>query len=251
MIKNRSNCVILGFSQTKKIEYFQFDNQCTNENRIMKKYIHSLSVKKLLLILIFPFILLIGIISCEKKQELSFSFKVMDLVYFPDNEIYMSFKIIPQGGNPPYFIKWFEPATFLGEGPFSVKLIDDLILDFELEDSENKITRLSHKILKDTIDSLKYDYRNMYIGSYSCDVKYSYIDSIRYYHDTLTVAKMSGFKNLLITNKHNNWSMDYSSLNQFYGYHRGLSFRNDSIFFSESGPLGAYYTNTYKGIKIK
>lgn len=163
----------------------------------------------------------------------------------------MSFKIIPKGGNPPYFIKWFEPATFLGEGPFSVKLINDMVLDFELQDSDKAINRLSHKILKDTIDSLKYDYRNMYIGTYTCEVKYTYIDSVKYYKDTLSVSKMNDFKSILISKKNNNWGMIYLSLNQFYGYHRGVTFRNDSKFFSESGPLGAYYTNTYKGSKIK
>lgn len=217
----------------------------------MKNVINSLPITKLILYLTFPFILLFGIISCDRKPELSFDFQALDIVYFPDSEIYMSFKIIPKGGNPPYFIKWFEPATFLGEGPFSVKLIDDMVLDFELQDSDKAINRLSHKILKDTIDSLKYDYRNMYIGTYTCEVKYTYIDSVKYYQDTLSVSKMNDFKSLLISKKNNNWGMIYLSLNQFYGYHRGVTFRNDSIFFSESGPLGAYYTNTYKGSKIK
>jgi len=45
--------------------------------------------------------------------------------------------------------------------------------------------------------------------------------------------------------------MNYLDSNQFYGYHRGVTFSNDSIYFSESGPLGFYYTNTYKGIKRK
>lgn len=217
----------------------------------MKNVINSLPITKLILYLTFPFILLFGIISCDRKPELSFDFQTLDIVYFPDSEIYMSFKIIPKGGNPPYFIKWFEPATFLGEGPFSVKLINDMVLDFELQDSDKAINRLSHKILKDTIDSLKYDYRNMYIGTYTCEVKYTYIDSVKYYQDTLSVSKMNDFKSLLISKKNNNWGMIYLSLNQFYGYHRGATFRNDSIFFSESGPLGAYYTNTYKGSKIK
>ncbi len=217
----------------------------------MKNVINSLTITRLILYLTFPFILLFGIISCERKPELSFDFQALDIVYFPDSEIYMSFKIIPKGGNPPYFIKWFEPATFLGEGPFSVKLINDMVLDFELQDSDKAINRLSHKILKDTIDSLKYDYRNMYIGTYTCEVKYTYIDSVKYYQDTLLVSKMNDFKSLLISKKNNNWGMIYLSPDQFYGYHRGVTFRNDSIFFSESGPLGAYYTNTYKGRKIK
>lgn len=217
----------------------------------MKNVINSLTITRLILYLTIPFMSLFGMISCERKPELSFDFKSLEIIYFPDNEIYMTFKIIPEGGNPPYFIKWFEPSTFLGEGPFSVKLIDDMVLDFELKDSDKAINRLSHKILKDNIDSLKYDYRNMYIGTYTCEVKYTYIDSVKYYHDTLSVSKINDFKSLLISKKNNNWGMIYLSPNQFYGYHRGVTFRNDSIFFSESGPLGTYYTNTYKGRKIK
>ena len=42
-----------------------------------------------------------------------------------------------------------------------------------------------------------------------------------------------------------------STTGVFFGYHSGVSFEEDSIHYSASGPLGFYYTNTYEGIKIK
>jgi len=217
----------------------------------MKKHVNSPIRNKIVLLLSYTIILLLSIISCEKKAELSFDFQVIETICFPDDNIYMTLKIIPKGGNEPYLIKWYEPSNFQGEGPFSVKVNNDLSLDFEIQDSEKTSERLFYKIVTDTIDSLKYDYRNKYIGSYSCDVMYSYIDSIRYYYDTLMVTKPEGFRNVLISNTYNNCGMNYLDSNQFYGYHRGVTFSNDSIYFSESGPLGFYYTNTYKGIKRK
>lgn len=199
----------------------------------------------------YALILMLGITSCEKPAGLDFNFQALETICFPDDNIYVTFKIIPKGGNDPYLINWYEPSGFQGEGPFSVRLTNDLLLDFEIQDSEGNSKRASHKIVKDTIDSLKYDYRNRYIGSYSCNVRYSYIDSVRYYFDTLAVTKPEGFRNVVISNTLNNWGMNYLDSNQFYGYHRGVTFSNDSIYFSESGPLGYYYTNTYTGVKLK
>lgn len=217
---------------------------------IMKKFSAFQLRNKMIKILSCIIVLLLSIMACEKETELSFDFQVIEIVCFPNDIIYMTFKIIPEGGKEPYQIKWNEPSNFQGEGPFSVKINSDLSLNFMIQDSENISKRLSYEIKKDTIDSLKYDYRNRYIGTYSCDVVYSYIDSFRYYNDNLTVSKTDGFRNILITNNENDWGMNYLDSNQFYGYHRGVTFSNDSIYFSESGPLGFYYTNTYKGIRI-
>jgi hypothetical protein len=190
-------------------------------------------------------------LSCEKKAEIRSTVQITETVCYPDDNIYVTFSVIPEGGSEPYQIKWYEPADFEGPGPFSVNLTADLTLDFEIRDSEGALKRFSNKIDRDTIDSLKYDYRNRYAAVYCCDVMNYYAGNVKYYKDTLTVTKADEFRNLTISNKSVNWGMIYLDSNQFFGYHSGVTFNNDSISFSESGPLGYYYTNTYTGIKLK
>jgi len=222
---------------------------------MMKKQLNSSNGIKMISLLIFTMIGTFSLLSCEKKAELSFDFQPIETVFFPENKIYMTFKIIPKGGDEPYSIKWHEPSNLQGEGPFTVKIDSDLSLDFEIQDSENEIKHLTYKIVKDTIDSLKYDYRNKFIGNYSCNVRYTYrdtdIDSVRDYFDTLMVTKPEGFLGISVSNKKKSWGMSYNDSNEFYGYHRFVSFNHDSIYFTESGPLGFYYTNSFHGTKIE
>ncbi|HDR68566.1 MAG TPA: hypothetical protein ENN61_05890, partial [Bacteroidaceae bacterium] len=71
-------------------------------------------------------ILILCICSCEQKNDLTFDFQVTDLLCFPDNDIRMTFNIIPDGGDAPYLIKWIEPDNFQGEGPFTCHIESDI-----------------------------------------------------------------------------------------------------------------------------
>ena len=163
-----------------------------------------------------------------------------------------------------YTFNWFNPDSLKEEGPYTINLSSNLMLDFEIFSNKSTTQRFQYEIIADTIDSLRYDYRNNYIGTYSCNVTSSYEGSTDYYQDTLTVVKNNSFnmlniltKNDIINNNEGN-KMTYLNSNgyysyptgDFYGYHSGVSFSNDSIHYSASGPLGFYYTNIYEGVRI-
>jgi hypothetical protein len=214
---------------------------------------------------LFVAIVVLLIFSCqkEKSSELKFEFQAMDIIYYPDKTISMTFKIIPGGNNGPFIIKWFEPAHFQGEGPISVNMNSDLKLDFEIQDAENASKRFAYEIKVDDIDSLNYDYRNRYIGEYSCNVTSSNNGSKETYIDTLRIVKNDIFKflNILTRNDiiqnyegslmiyNSNYDLNNPS-NNFFGYHSAARFSNDSIHYAVSGPMGNYYTNVYEGIRI-
>ncbi len=226
------------------------------------KLIEDVYSNKILLIII---LLLIGY-SCEKEksQMEEFEFQTIDLTYYPEKQITMIFDIVPKEDLENYTVKWFNPDSLEERGPYKIKFSNDIILDYEVSVNSNTVKRFQYKIKTDTIDSLKYDYRNNYIGTYGCNVIYSFEDSTRYYQDTLTVVKNNTFSMLNILTPHdilNNYEgnkMTYLNSNgydnyptgDFYGYHSGVSFSNDSIHYSASGPLGFYYTNSYEGVKI-
>lgn len=215
----------------------------------MKQLTDSFLATKKTIILICIIGFLHSLMSCEKKEEISFEFQQIDLVCFPDDRIYLTFGVIPEGGTEPYQIEWYEPSGLQGFGPLLVKVSDNLLFDFKITDVEQMSERNVYEIKKDTIDSLQYDYRNGFAGIYICSVVNAYAGTEKYYFDTLTVSKPDDFRSILISTSEINWGMSYLDSNQFYGYHRGVTFSNDSIRFSESGPLGHYYTNTYRGRK--
>lgn len=210
-------------------------------------------------------LLLIGY-SCEKEknQVIEFEFQTTQLIYYPDKQITMTFNIVPKSNFENYKIKWFNPDSLEDRGPYTIKFSSDIILDYEVSNNGNTIQRFQYEIKTDTIDSLKYDYRNNYIGTYSCNVKYSYEGSTSYYLDTLTVVKNNAFNmlNILtphdILNSYEGKKMTYLNPNgfknyltgSFYGYHSAVSFSNDSIHYNASGPLGSYYTMSYEGVKL-
>ncbi|MBK7212260.1 MAG: hypothetical protein IPH88_02950 [Bacteroidales bacterium] len=198
---------------------------------------------------LFIVLFVLSFASCEKEEssEIKYGLQFSDISYFPGKDIALTFTVVPNVDRSPFSIKWYEPSALTGLGPFTMNISSDLSLDFELTDAGNKTERFTYKVLADTIDSLKYDYRNRYIGQYNCDVTYSYQGEYQYFKDTLTVTKSEEFGVLRI----NNAGMIYNEPGSFYAYHAGASFRNDSIFYSTSGPLGAYYTYTYIGAKMK
>jgi len=234
----------------KKRLYDLKDIQQINSFVGMKRHTNILPGSKKIQILYCLLILIITCSSCKKDSGPSFNFNLLEIVCYPDNNTYITFKIIPIGENEPLNIIWNDPSNFTGQGPFTVKSDSNILLDFEIQDFENISKRFTYELKNETRDSLKYDYRDKYIGSYICDVITKYQSSTEYHNDTLIVSKTGGFKNLTISNLHNNWGMNYNGSDDFYGYHSFVSFINDSIYFSESGPMGFYYTNTYKGGKI-
>jgi len=195
--------------------------------------------------------------SCEKEKNIitEFDFQLIELTYYPEKQITMIFDILPKGNIENYTLEWFNPDSLEERGPYTITFSNDIILDYEVSENDNTIQRFQHKIMTDTIDSLKYDYRKNYIGTYNCNVKYTYEDSTSYYKDTLTVEKSNTFKMLNIegnamTYLNSNGYYNYQTGN-FYGYHSSVLFSNDSIHYITHGSLGNYYTISYEGVKIK
>jgi hypothetical protein len=232
----------------------------------MKSFLLFVSSNNLIHRLLYVIIPISLNYSCEKENnsEIGFKFHAIEIVYYPEKQISITFIIIPEGDNSPFILKWYEPDSLKKEGPYTIDISSDYILDFEVRDAHNISKRFKYEIKIDTIDYVKYDYRNQYIGKYSCNVTYTYADAINYFLDTITVVKNNSFNNINILTRNdiiNNWEgnqMTYLNTHgyysypegDFYGYHSGVSFKNDSIYYTASGPLGFYYTNVYKGIRI-
>jgi hypothetical protein len=132
-----------------------------------------------------------------------------------------------------------------------------MILDFEIWDAEQNNKRFTYELNYDKIRTEAMDYRNQFTGRYDCQMTYSYEGTTKTSRDTLNVViAKSEFYHLEIQVKqmNGNWAgfgMRYLRPGSFYGYHSGVTFLKDSMFYRQSGPLGYYYTNIYKGRKIK
>jgi hypothetical protein len=210
------------------------------------------------------FVLLCFSCSKENETQIDYLYSESEIIYYPKKHISMIFEIKPKYDLGNYTINWFNPDSLTGEGPYKIFLTDNLVLDFEISDDKNNAKRFQHEVKADIVDSVIYDYRNDYIGKYLCDVSYSYDGSTEYYQDTLTVQKNITFSRLYIltTNDiengyqgkemiyHNSNGYYDSPTGAFFGYHSGCSFKNDSLLYSAFGPLGYYYTITYKGVKL-
>lgn len=209
---------------------------------------------KTLYILLFVVLTL----SCEKdnKVELDFEFQVTESYLYPDKHVTGTFNILPVGGVDPYSVKWFSPDFPAWENPFSVYTDSTLILDFEILDAAQNKKRFIYELSADSIGAQAEDYRYQYVGLYDCEINYEYEGSSRIHHDTLKVTTTNDpFYNINISVKNGkgNWvgnGMRYLWSNSFYGYHSGVTFTKDSIYYRASGPLGFYYTEMFKGRKI-
>jgi hypothetical protein len=203
---------------------------------------------------LFPFLLILLLTSyaCRKEEspEISNKIQIHDIIYYPEKNIFMEFSIIPEGSFKPLSVLWHQPSGLHGTGPFYLNISKNLFLDFDIQDARQNMERFTYGINPDTIDSVKYDYRNHYTGRYHCKVTHHYNGSYSYFVDTLNVEKKPGFKELKIIARDGNYNMIYLSPENFFGYHSGLYFTSDSIHFTASGPLGYYYTNVYEGIRI-
>lgn len=152
----------------------------------------------------FVAILIVLSVACKKDNEvkLGFEFLTREVCYYPEKHIAMTFDIIPTTDKETYTFNWFNPDSLKGKGPFRITISSNLILDFEIIETKNRVQRFQYEIKTDSIDSLKYDYRNNYIGTYSCRVIHFYEDSTSYYQDTLAIVKNNSFNmlNILIHN---------------------------------------------------
>ena len=185
-----------------------------------------------------------------------YSFQNISTVCYPKDEVCTTFKILGNGSNAPFTIKWNNPANYIGEGPFTITAKQNFSLDFEIINAKHDTSRFTHAVKIEGLDSKKYDYRNNYIGTYHCHVRYSYKDTTYEYVDTLIIRKKDAFNEmavLTLDQKNRNelgMRLSYLEKNEFYGYHSGASFHHDSIYHSVNGPLGQYSSRNYKGIKI-
>lgn len=94
------------------------------------------------------------------KNEISGEVVTRELVVYPEDSIYLEFELTIHVEKEPYTLQWIRPETFSGTGPFTVGLREDMLLDVIIIDSENQQFELKQTIQKDTIDPLKYDYRD-------------------------------------------------------------------------------------------
>lgn len=213
--------------------------------------------------------LLIFVYSCEKAIDpeakvVESEVRTSELVYYPEKHFSMTFDIVPGDDAASFTIKWIHPDSLGSSGPFTLRFTDDVQLEYEVSVNGGESRRFQYTILADTIDSIRYDYRNRYTGRYSCDVTTIYMDSVSHYRDTLTVVKNASYTMVNILTRsdvlHNypGNTMHYQNSNgfytspdgSFYGYHSGVLFTPDSIDYTASGPLGYYYTNRYTGVKL-
>ena len=210
-------------------------------------------LKMLWLLILLPF----GF-SCrnEKDINLNFEFKTIESFYYPD-KISVTFDIIPEGGIEPYSLKWVNPNIASWEKPFTIYTDSTMILDFEIWDAEQNNKRFTYELSYDKIRAEAIDYRNQFTGRYDCQKIFEYEGSTKISRDTLNVViAKSEFYHLEIQIKqmNGNWAgfgMRYLHDNTFYGHHSDVTFSKDSIFYRQNGPLGYYYTDIYKGRKIK
>lgn len=141
-------------------------------------------------------------------------------------------------------------------GSITINIQNDILIYVEVIDANQTKMKLQFEVKKDTIDSLKYDYRNAFIGLYDCLVQHSWVEDSsgtfithqNIYQDTIMVSKNIDFEMLNIANL---TDLDFNYIDDtFIGYHASGGFQNDSIkfyyFFTPAG-LENY---TYKGKKL-
>jgi len=120
-------------------------------------------------------VLVIILQSCNKEDDtptINNEFHVSSLICYPNDSISVTFLITSSGGKAPYTYFWINPDTLNGNGPFKLPIDKDLDLQLEVTDANNVKVNFQYGIKKDTIDILKYDYRNPIIGLYKCEVIY-------------------------------------------------------------------------------
>lgn len=191
----------------------------------------------------------------KENSDFNTELEIISLLCYPNDSISMSFRINSSNGTAPYNYKWLQPDTLVGEGPFTIWLKNNLLLDVEVFDADQNKMKFHYEILKDTIDLQKNDYRNVVTGLYTCEVLFNSAtvdsghiiphDSI--YQDTIEISKHSDVKMLKISYYDVNYNFRNSS---FDAYHLSGYFKDDSISFYYFQTPIALKNWTYKGKKI-
>lgn len=203
-------------------------------------------------------ILLIAIISitslkcCNHSNDFSSEIVVNRLVYYPEDSISLEFELLIEVEYEPYSLKWIEPDTFKGTGPFTVNINEDLLLDVLISDAEGYQFEFMQVILKDTIDSLKYDYRNVYYGEYDCEVFFDdyYNGNDSSYKEIVTITRDESFTYLTF-NSNYRARFDYLTGYFYHNRMRGRFLPDDSILFHRwISPEPIFETWSYRGKKI-
>lgn len=182
--------------------------------------------------------------SYEPKKDFQADLLVKSLICYPDDSISLRFELSPKDGTEPYSYQWIIPDTLEGSGPFTVNLKEDLKILVKITDANSKQLDYSLTIKKDTIDSLKYDYRNLIVGKYLCDYEEWYptltdtgwVQIKNNYRDTLVIANGEQFSNLVCgyynelsyTGKTNRFTYVWGSVSS------SVYVRNDSVYYTYS-----------------
>ena len=200
---------------------------------------------------------------CNQQNDISSEFIMNNMVYYPNDSISMEFELVIEVEEPPYTVQWNYPDSLEGTGPFTIPIAEDLQLDATIIDAHNQQFEFLHLIQKDTIDPLKYDYRNPYLGFYECKVYLSDyyprpagFDTV--YMDTLEVSKHDEFTALIVSyetyrdpNHRESVEFNYRLL-EFRTYHtRCFFYSEDSIFYSHYWSAGGFPGWGWTGRKIE
>lgn len=203
------------------------------------------------------FACLIIFLACKKNDpsvkddELKSQF-ILDSITYKDYGADLYYRLLVQGGRPPYSYVWNNPSNNIGNGPFHIKLKNSFDFDGLIVDSNNNL------------DSIKYsyDYRDKIIGQYICKFhNWDYGNTLPYsisydttFIDTILISK---YPNNLISAVSTSFNVD--SLWDFWGFyyqnHHIFKFdfdpKNDSInLYIMDGGLGGGRKSQYYGHKI-
>jgi hypothetical protein len=215
------------------------------------------------------FLVLVSGISCVKEDDIpvppnpdSFELRlsVDKIVCYPNDSIRLTYAVATLGALAPLTYTWIQPLTNSGAGPFNVQLSADQPILLEVTDARAITRRLETIIQKDTIDSLRYDWRELYLADYTGlktiqqlvqDSLGNWIMVTNTYTDTVTVSKEPFyFSQLKFSICPSCICTDYTQ-HQFLGYHTGLHFtpQLDSLYIGYQPGLGPYWVS-FRGKKI-
>lgn len=207
------------------------------------------------------FALLISLFSCKKSENdhiynLKVNYKTISLYCYPEGRILWSFIVNVEDGIPPFNYYWISPETTSARDTFALDITKNSVIRLEIEDAGKNWGRLNLVIRKDTIDSLKYDYRNQFIGEYLGMYHTSYYD----WHsmpgpvytskiDTELIQKGEKFSQVMLSS----WLLDFDfntrTFSYFYPSYSNAVLRNDSLYFNSRQSI--YNSNYFTGIRIK
>lgn len=203
----------------------------------------------------------ISLYACKKNEDdhiysLKVNYKTIGLYCYPESRIQWSFSVYVENGVPPYHYNWIRPEITSEGDTFAIDITENPVIRLEIEDAEENWGKLNLKIKKDTIDSLKYDYRNLYIGEYRGMTTAYYYDwhsmpgpEYTLYADTFFVQKAEKFSQVMI----NTWKLDFDYNSSTFSYLNGgyanSHLYNDTLYLYSH--TGLYDSHTFIGTKIK